>query len=267
MTTAPEDSEVRLVHTARVALRPLAVPAEHGAWGFLLEPIALALLAAPSLAGMAIAMAALATFLARHPLRLAATDWLRRRRYSRTVICERLAAAYVIVAIVALLIVIRLDGIRFLIPLAVAAPLALLQFIYDARNRGRATLPEMAGAVAMGSVAAAIALVAGRSVLFASALWCVALLRSIPAIMFVRAALGRNGRSAASALHLAAVAVSLVLWQMRLAPATATVATVLLLGRAVAATPRVRTARQIGMRELAYGATFVLLIGVGYRLM
>lgn len=267
MTTAAEDSEARVVHTARVALRPLAIPAEHGAWGFLLESIALALLAAPSLAALAIAMAALAAFLARHPLRLAAADWLRRRRYSRTVVCERLAAAYVTAAIVALLIAIRLDGVRFLMPLALAAPLALLQFINDARNRGRAPLPEMAGAVAMGSVAAAIALAGGRSVVFASALWCVALLRSIPAIVFVRAALGRNGRSAAIALHLAAVAVSIALWQLRLAPATAIVAMVLLLGRAAAGTSRVGAARQIGIRELAYGAAAVLLIGVGYRLM
>ena len=266
MTAAPQTSAVPVVHTARVALRHLAIPAEHGAWGFLFEPIALALLVAPSLAGLAIAMAALAAFLARHPLRLAATDWLRRRRYPRTVVCERLAAAYVAVAIVAILLAIRLDGIRFLIPLAMAAPLAFLQFIHDARNRGRATLPEMAGAVAMGSVAAAIAIAAGRSPLFASALWCVALLRSIPAIIFVRAALGRNGRSAASAFHLAAVAASIVLWQMRLAPAIGMVATLLLLGRAVA-TSHVKTARQIGMRELAYGATFVLLIGIGYRLM
>ena len=266
MTAAPQASEVPAVHTARVALRHLAIPAEHGAWGFLFEPIALALLVAPSLTGLAIAMATLAAFLARHPLRLAATDWLRRRRYSRTVVCERLAAAYVTVAIVALLIAIRLDGIRFLIPLAVAAPVALWQFIHDARNRGRATLPEMAGAVAMGSVAAAIALAAGRSLLFASALWCVSLLRLIPAIVFVHAVLGRSGRSAASAFLLAAVAASIILWQMHLAPAAVVFATLLLLARAVA-TSSLKTARQIGMRELAYGATFVLLIGVGYRLM
>ena len=42
-----------------VALRPLALPNEHGAWAMLFEPIALALVVVPSAAGALLAIAAL----------------------------------------------------------------------------------------------------------------------------------------------------------------------------------------------------------------
>lgn len=50
------------------SLRALALPAEHGGWGFVLEPVVLGLLVCPSRPGGALALAATATFLAHHPL-------------------------------------------------------------------------------------------------------------------------------------------------------------------------------------------------------
>ncbi len=61
----------------RIRLRPIALPAEHGGWGLLFEPIVLGLLLAPSLAGLLLSVAATGAFLARHPFKLAigaATD-------------------------------------------------------------------------------------------------------------------------------------------------------------------------------------------------
>ncbi|HDL49896.1 MAG TPA: prenyltransferase, partial [Actinobacteria bacterium] len=45
--------------TPSVRLRSVAMPTEHGGWGFTLEPIILGLLVAPSPAGWEIAAAAL----------------------------------------------------------------------------------------------------------------------------------------------------------------------------------------------------------------
>src|SRR5947209_5867668 len=55
----------------RVRLRPVALPVEHGGWGFSLEPVALGLLVAPSLLGLFLSVTTLAAFLARHPLKIA----------------------------------------------------------------------------------------------------------------------------------------------------------------------------------------------------
>ena len=53
-----------------VRLKTIALPAEHGGWGLLFEPIALGLLVAPSIAGLYLALSAVGFFLARHPLAL-----------------------------------------------------------------------------------------------------------------------------------------------------------------------------------------------------
>jgi hypothetical protein len=56
--------------TPRVSWRALALPVEHGGWGFVVEPLVLGLVLVPSGAGACLAGAALAAFLVRHPLRL-----------------------------------------------------------------------------------------------------------------------------------------------------------------------------------------------------
>lgn len=252
---------------ARLALRPLAFPSEHGGWGFLLEPIVLALIVAPSVAGGAVAIAAVAGFLARHPLRLALSDLLRRKRYARTAVCARLAIAYSAVTIIALVVAAHIAGLRALLPFALASPLAAFQFVHDIDKRGRALVPEMAGVAAMGAIAASIAMAAEQSIALASALWCLALLRSIPAIVFVRAALGKDRRAGAIALHAFAVAASIALWRWGLVPLAAVVAMCGLLARATIGGSPVQPARSVGIRELGYGATTTLLVGFGYHFM
>jgi len=246
-----------------VSIRPLALPAEHGGWGFVLEPVALALLVAPSWAGLAIGIAVVAAFLARHPLRLAAGDWMRRRRFPRTIVCEQLVLIYTAAMIVAIAIATTLTSARILLPFAVAAPLGLAQFAWEVRKRGRALTPEILGAAAAGATAAAIALAGGRTMTLASTLWLLTMLRSIPTIVFVRAVLKRGHRSIAVALHIGAVVIALVLWQQHLGPLAAIVAMLLLLVRALIP-PRTEPPRRVGIRELVYGTVTVLLIGVGW---
>jgi len=244
----------------RVIIRPLALPVEHGGWGFVIEPAVLALLVVPSWPGLAIGVAVIAAFLARHPLRLAAGDWMRRRRYPRTIVCERLALGYGAAAIVAMTIAVAVTDARILIPFAITAPLGLAQFAFDVRNRGHAPAPEIAGAIAAGATAAAIALAGGRSPALAATLWLLTILRSVPAILFVRAALAKGRRSIAVAVHVAAVVIAIALWYQRLAPAAAIVTTSLLLGRSLIRIEH-EPPRRIGMREIAFGAVTVVLIG------
>src|SRR5439155_12346285 len=107
----------------------------------------------------------------------------------------------------------------------------LLQLAYDARNRGRTALPELSGAIAMGGVAASMALASSVPLGFAAALWLLALCRSLPAILYVRALLGR-GRGAIAA-HIVAIVMALLLWRASLAPFVAVLALVALLARAL----------------------------------
>src|SRR3989304_8628992 len=57
-----------------VRMRLVALPAEHGGWGLLMEPIALGLAVAPTAAGAVLGPAALGGVLARHPPKIALAD-------------------------------------------------------------------------------------------------------------------------------------------------------------------------------------------------
>jgi len=139
-----------------VALRPLALPAEHGGWGFLAEPILLGLLIAPSWSGALVAASAVFGFLARHPLKLAFQDAVRGRRYPRTFWCRALAASYLIAALLSLSGAVVQSGAGMLVPFALATPFAVLQAWRDAKNHGRELLAEASYARPLAAAAMAV---------------------------------------------------------------------------------------------------------------
>jgi len=246
-------------------LRPIALPTEHGGWGFLLEPLVLAMIVAPSWCGALICAASVCAFLTRQPLRLAMQDALRRRMYPRTRWCAIFATSYASAAAVAVTAAIAFGGWRLAIPFAVVAPLAIVNIVYDARNKSRALLPEITGPIAMASSATAIAIAGGKSMPVAFALMALLVLRGIPSIVYVRTLITRAHRQTASAtlpiaLHVAALIAAIALWRLGLAPIAAAIILIALLGRAVyGLTHEVPPAKTIGWREIAFGTLFVVI--------
>lgn len=238
--------------TSLPLIRPLAIPVEHGGWGFLLEPIVLGLAVAPSIPGVSIGVGALAIFLIRQPFKLAMHDWTR-KRYPRTAVCEALVLMYGLAALLAF----GLAMSRALIPLLFAVPFGALQFVYDYRKQNRTFIAELSGAIAPAFVIAAIVLAGGRPMAFAAVMSGMILARAIPSVLFVRAALRGSQRAAHVLLaHLAAVVfAAFVSWG-------AFAATVLLFARSASSTAGVR-AQTIGIREIGWGACFVLLVALG----
>ncbi|HET7437094.1 MAG TPA: YwiC-like family protein [Thermoanaerobaculia bacterium] len=239
-----------------VALRPLALPAEHGGWGFLFEPMLVGLLVAPSWSGAFVAAAALSGFLARHPLKLAFRDAVRGRRYPRTFWCRALAASYAIAALLSLSIAVAMSGANILVPFLLAMPFAALQAWLDAKSRGRELLAEVSGAVAMASIAAAIALAGGAGRALAYGLAGIMIARFVPAILYVRALLGRLPAWCVWTAHVAALgAVGVYARPLAIA------AMVVLLIRAVWGLTHVPPrAKTIGWREIVFGIVTVALV-------
>jgi hypothetical protein len=256
-------AEIRTGGEPRVALRPVALPTEHGGWGFLFEPLVLGLAVAPSWAGLLIAFAAIFGFLTRQPLKFAMQDALRRKRYPRTRVCWRFATIYASGAAVAVAMAAALHGWRILVPFAAVAPLAIVALVADARNQSRALLPELAGAIAMTSTAASIAIAGGRSWTVAFTLVALLVARGVPSILYVRALLQRaHGKMAAGwpsiALHVLAIIAG---WFA--AGWIAALAMTILLVRAVwGVTHEVPRAKTVGWREIAYGTLTVALLVV-----
>ena len=248
----------------RPTLRPIALPTEHGGWGFLFEPILVGLLIAPSWGGALIALAFILGFLTRQPLKFALQDALRGRSYPRTTWCRIFAISYATAALLALVAAGAISGPIILVPLGLVAPLGFLQVIYDATNRSRALLPELGGSIAMTSSAVAIAIAGGMRMLPAFMLAGVLVARGIPSIVYVRTLLQRaHGKHAESwpSLSLHAIAILVVAFiSTRL---TAAAMCVVFLRAAWHLRRSVLPAKTIGWREIAFGAITVALIVLG----
>ena len=94
-------------------IRSIALPTEHGAWGFLLEPMLLGLLLTPTLAGLLLASALFAAFLIHQPLKIATEASVKGRSTPRSRIAWRFAIGYGLTALI-LLVIVYLMNLRIL---------------------------------------------------------------------------------------------------------------------------------------------------------
>jgi hypothetical protein len=264
----PEDSGAR---PDRSLLRQVALPSEHGAWAFLAEPIALGLLVAFSVEGLFIALAAVAAFLARRPLRLLVSDRLERKRHPRTPLAERALAGYALLGVFALAAALSSSGRAVLVTLGLGAPFAVAALVFDLRQHSRELAAEVAGALAFVPVATGVALAGGWSLGPALGLALILSARTVPSILYVRARL-RLERSrpadlaAALAAHVAGIALAIVLASFGLAPWLGAAALALLGLRAAYGLSARRPAMsvvQLGVSEIVFGAVTILAVVAG----
>lgn len=272
--SASTDNRISFGHalSTGMRIRTVALPIEHGGWGLALEPVLLGLLVAPSLAGVGLALATMGAFLARHPLKLLASDRRNNRRFPRTKIAGRFVLFYGALASLGLFMALMTAASKqFLWPLLLAAPLAAVQLVSDAKRQSRALWPELAGSVAMAAVATSIALADGWAWPVAFGLWAVLAARVVPTILYVRARLARlHGKAAEMSqviiAHLAALAFIFLLAWLNAVPLVTTGAFIVLTLRAKVgfSTNRPGTAKAIGVSELAFGAMTVFAVALGH---
>ena len=254
-----------------VPLRLVVLPTEHGSWSFLAEPVLLGMLVAFSWPGVLVAAGAVAAFLARQPLRLWAGDLRRGRTYPRTSLAGAAFAIFGTASVAALATAWWMTNGSFWPALAGAAPLAAVAMWFDIGKRSREMVAELAGAVALGALASAIALAGGMRLEMAMMLWAVLALRTVPTILFVRARLrlerGQRARLGPPLVaHVVAVAAITVIVYGGFAPRFATWAMVLLALRAALGLsplrPRWKT-WQLGVSEVAFGLVTVACVAWG----
>ncbi len=260
--------------TPPVPWKTVALPVEHGGWGFLVEPVVLGLVLAPSAAGFCLAGAAVAVFLVRHPLRLVLLDRRKRARYPRTALAERFVLFYGAVALALASLAVPLARAPFWPAIALGIPPALVALAYDLRGRSREALPETVGGVALGASVSAIALAGGVAAGPAFGAWALLGLRGVTAILYVRARLRLDrglpaGIPLALASHGAGIAGAVGLAAAGWGPWLGVLALSLMLFRAAhglsSRRPQLRP-RALGFRELGWGLVTLVLLAVGYRL-
>ena len=253
----------------RVRTRSIALPVEHGGWGFTLEPILLGLLVAYSAAAWELSVAALAVFLARRPFKLFSTDVVRRRWLPRTTVAASFAALYGAVALAGLVGALVTADRRFLIAYAVAAPLAVVALYLDSRSRSRTLVAELAGSIAMGSTVTAIALADSWGFVDAFGLWLVLVARGVTTIALVRGQIRRVhdkpvGAAGIYATQVGTLAAMLALALLGAVPwlAVVAIAAIGVLAYVSLRRPPVE-ARVVGWTQIVTGLVVVLFTAIG----
>jgi hypothetical protein len=246
----------------------LVLPKEHGSWSLALEPVALGLCVAPSVGGVGLAMAAVAIFFLRRPLKLALAAKADPRRPMAAACISILS----LLALSGLLVAVKIGGAEKLWPLLPTALAGMVFAWCDSRNVAREGAAEVAGAVTFGVLPAVFATLAGWSLNASLALAAVSLVRGVPTVLCVRTLLRFNkGQNVtiAPAVIAAVAGCLLVAWLvwLRLAPWTAAafalifaVRTIWLLGWRPRLTPR-----RVGIVEAVLGTSMVLVLALTWK--
>lgn len=251
-------------------LRSIALPVEHGGWGFLLEPILLGLVLAPSLYGLLFGFAMLALFLTHQPLKIAVKDRLKGHHTRRTIWAERFVLLYMGLAVLLALPALLNSSNAFFVPIIVMLPFIAIQTFYDFRSDSRAMLPEISGAIALSASATAIVILGGWELVPALMLWLVLVARAVPAILFVRSFFRKlRGKPASIPLTYSAHGIAIILVAgfafIELLPWLSVLAMIILLGRAYFAlnSKEAIAPKTLGFREMGFGFMTAILTAIG----
>lgn len=246
-----------------VSWRSVAMPTEHGGWSLTAEPALLGLIVAWSWPGLALGAAAMIAFVARTPLKLVLVDRFRHRWLDRTRLAAKIAAIEIVVLLLLVGYTVAEGAREFWVPLAFAAPLIALELWYDMRSRGRHLLPELAGSIGIGAVAAAVALVDDAPNRLAWGLWVVIAARSLAAIPYVRNQILRTRAKPKPRWHsdlaqIVAATAGAVAWQADLVPGASVLALALLAAINIAALRLPpRRATVIGIQQMIFGIAII----------
>ena len=257
---------------SRIPAKSIALPLEHGAWGFLFEPLIAGLLISATVSGAFISIFFVGAFLCRQPLKFVAGDLMSGKRLPRTAVAVRWLIYFSTIAAFGAMGIYFTVEPRSLIPLVISAPVGVYLIMQDASRKSRETLPELLGATILASSIASLTLAAGHSYIFAGAMWLTMVSRLIPSVIYVRNRLRlQKGKDYSMVwpfvAHAAALIVLAVLAFFGLGSILTVAVAAFLLERSVtglSAARKQQTAKRLGVREVIYGIVYALSVVVGY---
>lgn len=255
-----------------VPARSIALPIEHGSWGFLFEPLVLGIIIAPSIAAGFISVMIVGAFLLRQPLKFLVGDIRQRRNLPRTAIAKRFVLIYSSIAATGLIGTLLTAPIISLLSFAVVAPLAVYLIVQDAARQTRELVPELLAATVLSATPASMVIAGGGGWPLALALSAIMLARLIPSIVYIRNRLrlekGKDYSAIAPIIvHVIAIGLIGLLAYYDLAPVLAVAILTVLLVRATIGLSRFRhkvPAKVLGIWEVIYGVLTVAAVSVGY---
>jgi hypothetical protein len=257
-----------------VRLKGIVLPAEHGSWGFLFEPLLAGLLVAFSASSVWIALFVIGAFLARQPLKILFTDVRMKRWIEQTSVAFKFLIVFGLLSLAGFVGSVLSAPAAAFVPFLMVAPLGLYQIYCDSSKLSRELIPEVTGAIAISSSITVITLANGWSPVAAYALWAIFAARLISSIIYVRNRLRLEKQKPYSAIapffvHLAALLMISAFAVYGLASKLTVMMFLVLLVRSCWGISRYRKrvkAVRIGIWEVIYGTLTALSVVVGWYL-
>lgn len=257
---------------SNIPAKSIALPVEHGAWGFLFEPLIAGVIIAPSIAAPFIPLLAIGAFLTRQPLKFFLGDWYQKRTLPRTYVARKFVLTFGGIAAFGLLGSLIFAPLHSFLPFVLASPLVIYLIIQDVARQTRHLVPELLAAAALASSVSVLALAGGFDSKFALALWAIILARLIPSILYVRNRV-RMGKQKDFAVfapiisHIAALILVIAIYYAGSASILTVIMAAFLAARAIYGLSPYQqklSAKVIGIWEVVYGIIYALSIGIGY---
>lgn len=257
----------------KVRTRAIALPNEHGSWGFLLEPLVAGLAIGASMPAAWIAVAYVGAFLMRQPLKIYVADRLAGRNLPQTAAALRFVAYFGLIYVAGVVGSLAFADLKSFVPILIVAPLGIYQIYADGSRQSRNLIPELTGAVTISSSVAVMTLASGVAAETAYALWALFAARLIPSIVYVRNRLRLEKGKESSfyspiVAHIVAVTfVAALAWNGNVPKLSVLVFVLLLLRAALGLSPfrRKVKAMRIGVWEVVYGSLTAISVILGYH--
>lgn len=266
------DSGVVITAKSRIPIKSIALPLEHGSWGFLFEPLIAALLIAPTIGGGFLSVFMIGAFLSRQPLKFVIGDYMQKKNLPRTPVALRWTLYFEAIAAVGFVASLFTATPVSFVPLILAAPAIIYLILQDASRKSREMVPELLGASVLAVSIASLSLAAGHNYQFAAGMWLIMLSRLVPSVLYVRNRLRLEKKKEYSTAvpvlsHVAALVALGALYYAGVGSVlTIAVAAFLLVRSTTGLSSRRKklSAKQLGVREVIYGAVYALTVVIGY---
>lgn len=254
---------------SKINIRQIAFPTEHGSWGFVLEPLVLALLVAYSFSGLMLALCAFFMFLSYQPLRI-----LFKKKNNNELNKYSLIIFIIYFLLAALFFAIVFSKVKIisLLPVGISLLLMSLYLVNLYKQKNRELISELSAPVSISILTLSILLFKGWQVEYVIAFLIVLLARSITTTFYVHTKLKMfKKKEIKNILPIISVYIftGILLWtsMIGLTPFLTVAASLMLLVRThigIFYTKENFKVVNFGIMEFVYGGLFIIITALGY---
>ena len=241
------------------------IPQSHGAWGFVLEPLTLALWIAWSFDGLMLFLGAIFAFLAHQPIRLLIINGFQKMIFLFSLIFIGVSSYFLSYFFL---------NTSFLVywPLLLALSLMLIFLVIDLSGESKSLLVEIIVPLSLSLMAVSIFLVKEQSPFYAFAFFGVLLSRSVTTVFYVRAQIRilkkkQYSNNTVVISHTISLVYVLIMIHFNYIPTGIVIAVIILFLRYLILLYPMKnrlSIKQIGILEFIFGFLFVGLSGIAY---